>query len=356
MPVSRYPSEQLRRFIAEVLIALGLSPGDAATGATVLHDADLAGVDTHGIVSLPRHDHYAKGLRSGQVDPAGEPTVLRDAPTAAAWDSGRGFGPVVAQRAMQEAIDKAVASGIGMVSVRDGRHFGANGYFAEMAARQGLVAMVAANTPVVGVPPGALRPVVGTNPFAFAAPMHDAPPMVLDMAMTATSGSRVLLAGLAGESVPEGWVVDASGEPTTAPVLNRSGGGLELLGGRVAGHKGFALALMVDALAILSGNGSGIWQSVDSTGWSQGQWFAAWRVDLFVDPADFAAELRRVAEYVHETPVKSGVSLVLPGERRAACRASRAQQGIPLADDLVLDLRRLASETGAEFPEAVSSR
>src|SRR5438067_5588525 len=309
MAVTRYPSEALRRFIADVLGRLGMSPDDAELGASILHDADLAGVDTHGIVNLPTHAHYAPGLRNGEVDPRGAVTVLRDSPVAAAWDSGRAFGPVVAYRAMEAAIAKAEASGVGMATVRNARHFGANGYFAEMAARRGLIGMVASNTPVAAFPPGGLGRAVGTNPFAFASPVGGGPPLVFDIAMTAASGSKVIAARLAGRTVPVGWVVDAGGNPTNDPNAQWEGGALELLGGEVARHKGYGLALMVDVLGVLAGNGSGIWQSPGA--WTQGHWFAAWRVDLFVDPDEFLAEMRRVADYVHDIPARPGATVQL---------------------------------------------
>jgi L-2-hydroxycarboxylate dehydrogenase (NAD+) len=347
--VTRYPSEALRRFIADVFAALGMPRDDAELGATILHDASLAGVDTHGLLNLPTHAHYALGLRSGEVDPRGEPTVLRDSPVAAAWDSGAGLGLVVAHRAMEAAIAKAEASGVGMVTVRDARHFGANGYFAELAAQRGLIGMVSSNTPASSFPPGGLGKVVGTNPFAFAAPVGDGPPFVFDIAMTAASGSKVIAARLAGRPVPEGWVVDAEGNPTTDPNAHWPGGGaLELLGGAVARHKGYGLALMVDVLGILSGNGPGFLQPVGA--WRQGQWFAAWRVDLFVDPDEFLAEMRRLADHVHGVPAQPGATPQLPGERRAACRIERAEHGIPLADELVAQLQQLATETGVPFP------
>jgi LDH2 family malate/lactate/ureidoglycolate dehydrogenase len=345
--VTRYPSEPLRRFVAGVFEALGMSPEEAEIGATVLHDASLAGVDTHGLVNLPTHAHYALGLRSGEVDPRGEPTVLRDSPVAAAWDSGAGLGLVVAHRAMEAASAKAEAAGVGMVTVRDARHFGANGYFAEMAARRGLIGMVSSNTPAASFPPGGHGRAVGTNPFAFAAPVGDGPPLVFDIAMSAAAGSKVILARLAGEEVPLGWVVDAEGNPTTDPNASFEGGALELLGGEVARHKGYGFALMVDVLGMLSGNGPGFRQPVGA--WRQGQWFAAWRIDLFVDPEEFLADMRSLADHVRS------VGGQLPGERRAACRVERARDGIPLSDELVAQLRQLGEETGVPFPAPQTS-
>lgn len=348
---SRYPSEGLCRFTADVLTRFGLTREDANLGASVLHDADLAGVDTHGIANLATHAHYVPGLLSGHVDPRPTVAVLRDAPVGAAWDSGRGFGPVVAHRAMEAAIAKAEEAGVGMVTVRDGRHFGANGYFAEMAARRGLIGVATANTPVAAFPPGGLRPAVGTSPFAFAAPVGDGPPLVVDIAMTAVSGSRVAAARRAGEPVPEGWVVDGDGNPTSDPAVRLAGGGLELLGGPVARHKGYGLALMVETLGMLAGTSSGAVQNLGPAGWSQGQWFAAWRIDLFEEPREFLHGMRRLADHLRTVPAKPGARVLLPGERRAACRAERMAKGVPLPDIVVIALVQLASETGAAFPD-----
>jgi LDH2 family malate/lactate/ureidoglycolate dehydrogenase len=350
---ARYPSDDVHRYVAAVFAHFGLPAGDAALAATVLLDADLCGVDDHGIVNLARNPHYVGGLRSGHVNPRPDVTVLRDAPCAAAWDSGGGFGPLVAYRAMEAAIIKAEASGIGMITVRNGRHFGANGYFAEMAANRGHMAMVACNTPAVAFPPGGLRPVVGTNPLAFAAPVGDGPPLVVDIAMTTASGGKVLLARRAGQPVPEGWLLDAAGHATTDPTALGEGGSFDLLGGEAARHKGYGLALMVDALSMLAGGGSGLWQSTGGpTGdWVHGQWFAVWRLDLFIDPDEFAAEMRRVADHVRDVPSTTGERVLLPGQRRANCRADRIAHGIPLPQGTVERLEVLGSEVGAAFPD-----
>ncbi len=126
-------------------------------------------------------------------------------------------------------------------------------------------------------------------------------------------------------------MIDRETKPTTDPGAIRAGGSFELLGGTVAGHKGYGLALMVDALGILSGNGSGLWQIGSSPHWSQGQWFAAWRIDVFVDPQDFEYEMGRLADHIHSlTPRGGSTSVLLPGERRARCRIERRANGVPI--------------------------
>lgn len=349
----RYEKDDIVAFVATALRHYGMPRSEAQLGAEILVDADLSGVDTHGVANLAGHAHYLPGLRSGYVAAKAEPVTRRESPVSAAWDSGQGFGPVVAHRAMQTAMDKAKATGIGMVTVRAGRHFGANGYFAEMAAAQDMVGMVSANTPVAGVPPGARRAVVGPNPFGFGAPVGDGRNLVLDVSMTAASGSKVIIASRLAKQVPLGWVVDAEGRQTTDPKARAAGGGLELLGGPVAGHKGLGLALMVDTLGILAGNGSGLWQGGAGSSWTQGQWFACWRIDLFVDPAEFHAEMQRLAEDLSGVPTDDGAGVRLPGHRRAACREERSRSGVPLAAYVVSDLRRVAADIGHPFPSPV---
>ena len=133
----------------------------------------------------------------------------------------------------------------------------------------------------------------------------------------------------------------------------RRGGGLEVLGGQGAGHKGYALALMVDTISILAGSGSGLWQRPGTGHWAQGQWFAAWRIDLFMDETEFLEEMQRVAAHLHGLPAKPGASVLLPGERRAASRLERAAQGVPIADEDAANLRQLGVETGISFPDPV---
>ena len=124
---TRFSGDELRGFTATVFERLGVPAADAAAGAEVLVDADLAGIDSHGIAHLASHRGYAPGLKQGIVNPAPKMQVLRDSPVAASWDADAGLGVVVAWKAMEAAIAKAEATGIGMVAVRNSRHFGAAG-------------------------------------------------------------------------------------------------------------------------------------------------------------------------------------------------------------------------------------
>jgi LDH2 family malate/lactate/ureidoglycolate dehydrogenase len=272
---------------------------------------------------------------------------------SAAWDGGHGFGPVVAHRAMSAAMAKAATTGIGMVTVRNGCHFGSLGYFVQLAAREGMIGMVACSTPPSGVPPFGLDKVVGTNPVAIGAPTGGPDPFVLDMATTAAAGTKLVVARREGRPIPWGWAVDERGEVTTDAEAAGRGGLLPLGSTPEAGaHKGFGLGLVVDILSgLLSGNGSSTFESYRPE-WRQGYWMAAWRVDAFVDLDEFTSGIQHMVEFVHGSrPVPGHDPPTVPGERGAATRAERARNGIPLGPDVVSWCQDLAASVGSAFPE-----
>lgn len=352
-PRARYRADDLLAWVQGVLEGYGMPRDDARIGATVVVDADLSGVGTHGLSNFGGHWHYAPGLRDGAVSVAPCVEVLRESAVTAAWDAGRGFGPVVAHRAMSAAMAKAEAGGVGMVTVRDGCHFGAGGYFARMAAERHLVGMVMAHTAPAAVPPGGRDPLVGTNPLAVSAPVAGRAPFVLDMAVTAAAGTKVQVAQREGRPVPPGWIVDADGRPTTDPAawaaLLPLGAGPD--GG---GHKGFGLGMVVDILSgILSGTGSGLFASFGPD-WRIGYWMAAWRVDAFVDPAEFDREMVRMVDGMHAArPAPGSTGVLVPGERAAAARVERRRAGVPLDDAVVQACRDVVTETGVAFPAPI---
>ena len=153
---------------------------DAALGAEVLLDADLSGIESHGIAHLAWHPGYVPGFRRGVINPTATVRVLRDSPVAATWDGDGGFGVLNAAKAMDAAIAKAEATGIGMVALTNGRHFGAAGYYARMAAERDMIGMAMCNVPPLAVASGSLDRAFGTNPIAFGAPVEGSHPFLLD--------------------------------------------------------------------------------------------------------------------------------------------------------------------------------
>ena len=352
---ARYDAEALRAYTAGVFQHFGIPAADAHKGADVLIDADLAGIESHGIAHLPWHPGYAPGLKRGIVDPNPDIKVFRDSPVAASWDGGGGVGVIIGPRAMEACIEKAQATGIGMITVSNGRHFGAAGYYAHMAAKQDMIGMAMCNVPPIAAAAGGIERVYGTNPIAMGAPVEDDHPFLLDIATTAVAGGKLEIAMRQGRQIPPGWAIDAAGNDTDDPSILRQGGALLPLGSRsdTSAHKGYGLGLMVDILSgVLGGAGSGLF--TDRSLLVQGYWFAAWRIDAFRDIGEFKAEMKRVVDHIRATRPQAGhESVLIPGDPEAMQRAIREEQGIPLDQETIDQLTELGKETGVPFPAPV---
>ena len=352
----RFDASDLRGFTSAVLQSYGVPGDDAEIGADVLIDADLVGIESHGIAHLPWHIGYAPGFESGVVYPTPDIKVLRETPVSAAWDGDGGFGTIVCQKAMATCIEKAETSGMGMVTVRNGRHFGAAGYYAHMAVEHDLIGMAMCNVPPIAVASGGKGRVFGTNPIAMAAPIADGTPFRLDVATTAVAGGKLEIAGRQGKPLPEGWAVDEDGNHSDDPFILRKNGGLLPLGSTIetSSHKGYGLGLMVDIMTgVLSGDGSGLF-SPRGQNLVQGQWFAAWRIDLFCDPDEFKSSMKEMADAIREVAPVDGVErVVIPGDPEEMARAERAKHGIPLDDETIEQLIALGEQRGIFFPASI---
>ncbi len=353
----RYEAEDLRSFTRAVLEHYGVPPGDAVIGAEVLVDADLVGIDSHGIAHLPWHIGYAPGFQAGVVNPTPEIQVLRETPVSAAWDGDGGFGTIVCQKAMTTCIEKAKTSGLGMVTVRNGRHFGAAGYYAHMAVEHDLIGMAMCNAPPIGMASGGTKRVYGTNPIAMAAPIADGTPFRLDIATTAVAGGKLEIAGRQDRPLPVGWAVDENGAHSDDPFILRKNGGLLPLGSNIStsSHKGYGLGLMVDILTgVLSGDGSGMF-TPRGQNLIQGQWFAAWRIDLFCDPDEFKQDMREMAGAIRDVPpVEEVERVVIPGDPEELARADRSANGVPLDHETIEQLIALGEQISIPFPAPIS--
>jgi LDH2 family malate/lactate/ureidoglycolate dehydrogenase len=356
MPDSRprYAHNDLIVLTKDVFERLGLPSQDAALAAEVLVDADLSGIESHGIAHLPWHPGYAPGFKRGLINPNPAVKVLRECPATATWDADGGLGVLVAAKAMQACIAKAEANGIGMISVTNGRHFGAAGYYARLAAERDMIGMAMCNVPPIAVASGSLDRAYGTNPIAFAAPVQDDHPFLLDIATTAVAGGKLEIAQRQGKGIPSGWAVDKEGNDTADPTIMRQGGALQPLGSYVetSSHKGYGLGLMVDVLTgVLPGMGSAIFEGARMQGW----WFSAWRIDAFRDVEEFKADMKRMVDHLRALRPRPGVEAVLvPGDPEAKAREERARLGVPLDQETVEQLTALAAELGVAMPAAIA--
>ena len=322
--------EDLRRCLEACLLALGCPESDARRIAEVLLDGELRGYDDHGAFFI---GELAGWMRSGAVNPTPRITVLRQTPASVLLDGDRGCGAVGATEAMRRAIDLARQSGLACAGLRNSSHFIAAAPYVEMAAQAGLVGFACANVTPLMAPAGGLRRTFGTNPLAFAFPAGTHDPLVFDMATSATAGFKVRLAALAGKTLPPGLILDGAGNPATDPRAYLDGGLILPVGGEHAAHKGYGLAMVVDALAgVLTGASFALGAGV--TDGKEGQFFLALDPALFLPLEEFRQRMDQQIEQTKGGERLPGVEEVLvPGERgQGRRRAVLEAQTVPLGD------------------------
>ncbi|WP_198585922.1 Ldh family oxidoreductase [Pararhizobium haloflavum] len=343
-----------------ILVGWGMDAETATVTAEVLLDCDLRGIDTHGISLLAL---YAGWIRGDGFSLAAKPEIERDGPSYGLINAHGGLGFAVSVQAVEMAVKKARATGIAAVGVRNSHHFGAAGYYARLAGRAGLVGLVATSTKVVClVPPGASKPVLGTNPLAYAVPRKDAEPIVFDMATSTAAGNKVRMHHLKSLPVPEGWVVDGQGQPVTDPheayklVYEPGEGGLTPLGAspHLGSHKGYGLALLVHFLggALTGGTFAGSVNGREGKpeGDNIGHFFIAIDPEVFRGVDAFLADVEDVSETLKSTPsVDPNRPVMLPGDLEERVRGERLKDGVPLAPALVKQLSAIADELGVPF-------
>jgi L-2-hydroxycarboxylate dehydrogenase (NAD+) len=256
---SHIPVNVIHDFMIAVLQGLGTPPEEAHICADVLITSDLQGIESHGVGRLK---YYYDRIRAGVQFTTTEFEILKETETTAVVDGHHGMGHVIAYRAMRLAIDKARQYGLGAVAVRNGTHFGIAGYYPLMAAREGMMGLTVTNARPAIAPTFGTEPMLGTNPIAFAAPSDMEFPFCFDGATSISQRGKIEVAARAEKPVPEGWLIDAEGQPATdagqiLADLNKATAAFLPLGGAgelLAGYKGYDLATMVEILsASLSG-------------------------------------------------------------------------------------------------------
>jgi len=324
----------------------GVSEADARLTIDVLVTTDTYGVFTHGVKCLRG---YVTRLRAGGLKADARPRVDREGPAWAIVDGQCALGMVTSVFAMNTAIEKARTAGMAYVGVRNSCHFGAAGYYANLAAKADMIGMAMANDYPSMAILGAKKAVLGTNPFAYAVPAGKNNPIFLDIASSTVAGGKVRIAQTKNQKIPDTWMVDADGIPTTDPFLYP--GSASLL--PFAGHKGYGIALMIENLAgVLTGTGA-MW---DLNNWidgrkdiptNHGAAFLAFNVGAITPLDAFKNRVDQLIRDIHETPKAKGTDrLYVPGEMEWQNRRAALANGISLPADVVESLRGLAGDLG----------
>lgn len=336
-------ADRLVALVAALLRTAGVEEGNALCVAEALVAADLEGVASHGVMLLPM---YLERLLAGSVDPVGKGKVLSQKFGSIAMDAGNALGQVTAIQASKLSIEAADRFGYGAVSVRNGFHFGAAGYWAERMAQAGLIGFVMCNTRPLMPPPGGSIPVVGNNPLAIALPSSSGVPLLLDFALSEAAMGKIRNAAAAGKPIPLGWATDREGRPTTD--AEEAIKGMLLPTG---GPKGFGLAVIVELLTGgLSGGGTG--DAVRGLYGNTSMPYNCSHFFLALDPECFGAGeafQQSVADFVDRiraTPPAPGTEWVMaPGDPARRNRQRSAGQ-CTVSEATYHALMRVAQERG----------
>ncbi|MCL6449716.1 MAG: Ldh family oxidoreductase [Acetobacteraceae bacterium] len=341
----RFPAPLLVGFAARVLEAAGARRSDALITARVLVEADLRGIDSHGVARLPV---YARRLKGGLINPRARLRGLKDSGSVLWLDAQNGLGPPAAARAMGRCLERAATEGLAMAAVRNSNHFGIAGYYAMMALDRGMIGVAMSNASPLMAPWGGRTRMLGTNPLAVAIPGGSGPPVVMDMATSQAARGKLEVARRLGRPLPPGWALGPDGRPTTDPAEGLAGLLLPM-----GAHKGYCLAVVIEALCgALTGGAMGP-EVGELTAFDRPQ--GVGHAFIAIDPQAFVGLEslgRRMDEYGRklkaDRPAEGVERIYLPGEIEHEERLRRVKHGVPLPPAVRRELAALGAEVGVE--------
>jgi len=349
--------EKMESFMKDVFVKTGVPPEDAAICADVLIESDKRGIDSHGVGRFK--SIYIDRIKDGIQNPVTIFEVVRDHLAAAVVDGHDGMGQVIAKKSMQMAIDKARQFALGMVVVRNSTHYGIAGYYAGMAAKEGMIGITGTNARPSIAPTFGIENMLGTNPLTVGIPSDEEFPFILDCATAVSQRGKIEHYERINKTMPPGWVINRDGSTETNPSralegLIRGTAALAPLGGlgeETAGYKGYGYATVVEILsaALQQGLFLKALNGYDTNGskipYHLGHFFIAIDISAFVDlekfkntTGDILRELRASAKAPGQQRIYTA------GEKEYLAWLSRKDTGVPMNDSLKKTIKELKEE------------
>ncbi len=357
--MSNYNSEYLKKFTTQIFTGMGCPEDQARTAADCLIQADLRGVDSHGVARL---SGYVRLWELKRLNAMPDMKIIHQTPSTAVLDGDLGLGLVTAPYAMQLAIEKAKIAGTGWVAVQNSNHYGIAGYHAMLALEHDMIGISMTNASPLVSPTFSKSRFLGTNPIAVAIPALNQPPFIIDMATTTVANGKLEVLQRKGMDAPLGWTQDKDGNPTTDAYSLKKGGSMLPLGGdrEHGGHKGYCLGAMVDIFsAVLSGANYGPWvppfvsflePPTDQVGNGIGHFLGAIRVDAFRPAREFKEHMDKwIDTFRNAEPAIGQERVLIPGDPERELTIERQKNGIPLHEQVINDLKELGMKFGIEF-------
>lgn len=347
IPVA-FSCDGLRQYCAEALMCCGVRESDARATAATLVSADMRGIHSHGVV---RMSGYVACLRSGGVRADAVPRICRESDVSALVDAERGLGIPATLFAMEIAKKKALANGVAVVNVYNSHHHGACGYYSQQLADAGLMSVVMSTGDVIMAASGGAGRAIGNNPFSYAVPAGRYRAICYDVAMSAVAAGKISIAAAQGETIPLGWLLDPSGIPTTDPADYDRGGALVPFGG----HKGYGLAVMVEAFAGLLSGGAMLsdihaWNCDPNASGNVGHQIIALNPALLNPGIDIAERVEMMIEQLVAAKTAPGSQRILyPGQLEQERERTAIEHGLTLPEAALDALRAVSEACGLAF-------
>ncbi|SET16696.1 Malate/lactate/ureidoglycolate dehydrogenase, LDH2 family [Natronincola peptidivorans] len=339
--------EPLRDLCQKLYEAQGMPADEAFLVADSLVDADLSGVESHGVSRMPI---YMKRIEEKVVTNKCRVEVEKEFPGGLALNACNSMGIVAGVKVMEMGIKKAKESGFAFITVSHSNHFGTAAYFTRQALKENMIAFAATNAPSTMAPWGGIKAYLGTNPFSVAIPAGDQLPIIMDMATSVVAQGKIIMAAKTNESIPEGWAINKEGVVTTDPK--------EALEGTVlpfGGPKGYGIALLVDILSgILSGAMFGphlnnMWNDFENPQ-NVGHCFAILDISKYIEVESFKSRIDQMIQEIKTSPKAKGVEeIFMPGEIEHRKSMKRREEGIPVSSVVYEDLKALAEKWNVAF-------
>lgn len=339
--------EELKAFVIAVSLKHGVSQVDSEIFADSLVDANLKGVDTHGVTRL---SIYLKRIKLGLINPKPQMKFEQKFPTAAILDADNGLGQVAGVKAVKKAMEIAQEFGVSAVGVKNSQHFGALSYYCNIAARAEVIAFAYTNAEPALPPWGSYKAYFGTNPIAMGVPTGSGNPILIDLSTSIVARGKIISASKQKTPIPEGWALDPEGNSTTDPDKALAGSVLTM-----AGPKGYALAMMVDIMSgVLSGSGNGknvhsMYKDLNHPA-EVGHFFICLNIEAFMKKEEFFKRIENMKSDIKNSAKRQGIDEIrIPGERGVKTKAERLKSGIHISKDVIEELKTLAKENEINF-------
>lgn len=342
--------EALKTFSNEVFNKMGYTEKEAQIITDVLLTADLYGIESHGMQRMVR---YYNSIKNGRLVLGAKPEVVYETPLSAVIDNHNGTGQLAGYLGMNMAIEKAKKNGFGIVTVKNSNHYGIAGYYAKMACSKGLIGFSVTNSEAIMVPTYGRLAMIGSNPIAMAMPAKPYD-FFFDASTTVVTRGKVEVYNKKGESLPEGWTVDASGNAGTnaseilTNIEQKNGGGILPLGGiteKTGGHKGYGYGMIAEIFSsILSMGLTSNHTNIGSTGGTC-HGFAAINPNLFGDPNEINEHFSAFLKELRESPKADGQTRIYThGEKEIEAQERILKDGIPVNENTVKEIQAICDE------------